>query len=335
MTQLADYLDYVGTSVAPLPGQPGLFRNVPSRPLISSYRQPIAIPGYRPPPAPVASTAGYLRGLQRCSSCARGLGEVAASLTRTQAAHARFQALKTDVQQLINRMPTIEPTSFLVMARRISEMPRDTIVRLTADELATMLRAALSVVGSNLGLANAMLIGPNAAANEAKALKLVQTAEVVLTATDNVLYAINTARDAADRAARAVGLSDPVVIPTGALIAGIIAGAIVIVVAGVLLYTLFASISAAMESYQAAQQACDRDAAAGRPCTGEAWTEYREAAQAQQRESGVVPNFDGFFQRAGNTAIAVGVGVVALAIGYGLWVTAPAAALTRDRLARR
>jgi hypothetical protein len=342
MRALEDYLDTF-ESLAPIPGQPGLFRSAGDRAPVnardeSGFEIAESRGARRTAMSQWVTTKTTLAGCG-CGGNARpglqGLRSVATAQQRARAAWDRYTALKSDVQQLLSRFPTLDGATFRQIAQHISTMPQDAVVRLTSDELALLLRAGISVTAQNLGLANAILAGPFAAQNESKALKLVSTAESVLSSLEMILSAINTGEGYADRAARAVGLREPLTISTGALIAAIVAGSVVALVGGVLLYTLMTSIYQAAESYAAAYQACERAAAAGQPCTGEDWMRFRARAQEQQRENGIVPNIGDLFSRGMNALIVGGFVVGAAMLAYGFWVTAPAARETRSALQRR
>lgn len=304
-------------ALRPIEGQPGLFRTQSS----AGLRMPLSA----------------LEPRREPRTSFRGFGTVATSLERVQAANVRYQTLKAETQDLLTHfVAQYDPTSLRELVGRIVAMQGErgdgALVRLSAGQFASLLRASVSMAATNLGLANAMLTGPNAAANETRALKLVRSVETLLDVTDNVIYSINVSRDVAGRAARATGLGEPA---TGVIIAGIIAGTILTIIALGLLYTWVSSLSAAVVAQREASAACDRDATAGRPCTGDDWGRYLARAQEEQRRSGVVPNIDDLFRRTVNTVLAVGVGVVAFAIGYGFWVSAPAAATARRRLQAR
>lgn len=353
---LSDYLDAMGATApqkplrggfAPIPpfeglvaipGQPGLFRSegAPARLARdpSGFEIAESRPGRR---AALRETQTTMTPLAGCGCNSRpglaGLGSVESTLARARADHARYVTLKNDVQELLMRFPTLEEGTFREVARKIVAMPGDQLVRLTAAELALMLRAGVSAAATNVGLANAIMVGPFAAANEAKAVKLLQTAERVLATLEAILRAINTTEGYAGRVARATGLAEPVSV--GVLIAGIIAGTIVAVIAAGLLYTLLASIYSATESYAAAYQACERAAAAGQPCTGEDWARYRAAALEEQRANGIVPNINDLMRRGSNAIITGGFILGGALLAYGLWVTAPAASSARSALQRR
>lgn len=263
----------------------------------------------------------------------RGLSSVASSTVRVNTAQARYLALKADVQPLLTRFPNLDGATYRQMAERVVAMPRDALVRMTASEFGLIMRAAIAATAQNIGLANAILTGPSAAQLEGQAVKLLQTAESVMTAIERVLAIIATTDDYAGRAARAVGLSEPV--SAGVVIAAIIGGTIVAVIAIGALYVLFAQISAAVESYTAVEQACALRAASGNPCTGEDAMAYRARVAEQQRLNGVVPNVNDLFNKGLNAVIVTGVAVVAGLFAYGLWVTAPAAREVRGSLARK
>lgn len=265
------------------------------------------------------------------------LATVASSLERVQRAHVRYQTLKAESQDLLTHfVDQYDPTTVRELVGRIMDMRGErgdsALVRLSAGQFSILLRASLSMVSTNLGLASAILSGPSAVLNEARALKLVRTAETLTSVTDNVIYSINVSRDVAGRAARATGLSEPATISGAVLFGAILAGTILTIVAMGLLYTWISSISQAQVAQQEATAACERDAAAGRPCTGSDWAAYRAAAAEEQRRSGVVPNIDDLLRRGSNALITAGFGILAVAIGYGLWVSAPAAMSARRRL---
>jgi hypothetical protein len=336
MGNLQDYLDSF-SDLAPITGQPGLFRHGSEL----ANRNERDESGFE-----IAESRGsrrdakrtFMSGLEGCgcdTTRSPGLGSVASTTQVAQAAWVRYGSMKSGVQALLDRFPRIDAARYREVAQRLVQLPGDTLVRLSAEELAMFLQAGMTTVAKLLGLANAMITGPSAAHYEAKSRTLVNDANAILNAIQRILDAVNTADGLADRARRAVGLAEPIAVSTGALVAGIIAGTIVVVVGAVLLYALLSSISTGLQTLAAAELACDRAATEGRPCTGEDWMRFYEAANAEARRNGAVPNIADLLQQAMNSVVVGGFVVLGALLAYGLWVSAPAASEAREGLRRR
>lgn len=286
----------------------------------------IAVPGYRPP-------RPGLRGLPE--------GE----RSRLQLAWNRYTELKGATQDLLLRFPgALEPVPFETLVRRISALPSSpsSLVRLTGEQLAMLLKASLSVVSRNLGQAFAMAGADDAtvARHRAKISRLVETAELVTAGARRIVDTATVAATSSDAVRRAVGLGrlrGRAGLGAFAVddIAALVAGTIVVLVAIGAVTILVAYIVSAIEAYTAAQEACARDAATGHSCTGADFERYRQEAEEAARRFGLVPNLDDAARRLTGTFEGV-IWIAAIAgLGYLAWISWPAASAARARLTAR
>lgn len=267
----------------------------------------------------------------------REFGAVDAGLaSRIQQVHSDYVTLKGGTQELLRHFPApLQPNGFVQLVTRIVEIPRSsqTFVRLSAAQLAELLKAALSSAGRNIGMAAAMAGAPDAIArsNRAKIVKLVDTANNVIRVAQQIVNGIQAVASTTERAQRATGLGI-----TGVEIAALVAGAVVAIIGIGLLYTLIAYIAAAIDAYAAAERQCELDSAAGRPCTGTQYQQYREAALEDARRFGLVPNIGDAADRAarsvGDAIFWGSMLTVGGLLAYGAWVSAPAAREARAAL---
>ncbi|WP_053230833.1 hypothetical protein [Sandaracinus amylolyticus] len=218
----------------------------------------------------------------------RRLGSVGDAPTTFRAAHDDYTQLKADVQALFSAYPAYAPESYSVLVNAIASRRGDSVVTVTREQVSILLRAALSQVGRNLGLAAVIYGGSQIAKHRRIAQALVASAVRIIGRTRRLVAGIAWGRDATRRV-RGGGLASPA-IPVAVAIAAIVAWAGVLVVSAVLLYALVSAIQHGVQSYAVAERACELDAAAGRPCTGDDWTRYRAAAAEQARQDGLVPD---------------------------------------------
>jgi hypothetical protein len=254
------------------------------------------------------------------------LGDLEQIRSQWQANQQRYDEIKRAANPIVSRFPWSEQ-NYTTLAQRIVALPRGSIVRLSMEQFALLTRATLSTVSVSQNFALALLSDPTRPEQEARARKLVLTARNTLEAYETILRGIQRAQGAA----RYVGLGDPVVAPS-VVIAGIIAAAIVLVVAGVLVYNLIATQQANEAAVREAEQACARDAAQGRPCSGAEYTARVDAARREQQRWGNIPNLDRLFQNAGSLFFWGGLIVIGGLLGYAAWTAEPARRNLQERL---
>lgn len=274
-----------------------------------------------------------------------GLGSLPTTdplVRRIEAAHQRYVSLKADTQAILAHFPApLQPTTFARFVERLvllqSGAAEVDAIRLTASQLADLLKAALSTAGQNIGMAAAMAGAAPATArkNRAKIEKLVSSAENVVTAAQRLVTSLQVVQANTAAAQRASGLG-----MTGAevalVFAGVIAGTVVLIVGAVLVYSLVSYVAAALDADAAARRQCELDEAAGTPCTGSTYATYRERALEDSRRFGMVPDIrgavEGFADSVSDTIFWGGILVVGSVLAYGAWVSAPAARETRSFL---
>lgn len=252
---------------------------------------------------------------------------------RLLAVHSRYSELKGDVQALLLRYPTpIQPTPFRELVRQVEQLRRGGVglVSLTGEQFAMVLKAALSVVGQNLGMAAAMASAPSATVGRraGRIEKLISSAERVISGARLVVDGAQYVSRSEAEARRVAGLG---AIITETVVVSIVAGVVAVIAIGLIL-ALLGYIAVAVESYQAAERACAADAAAGHPCSGEDWSRYHAEAQEAARNFGLVPDFNDLMERVGDLVFYGGMAVVAAFIGYSAFIAAPAAREARSWL---
>ena len=258
----------------------------------------------------------------------------ASEQARLAGARSRYFTIKAELQPVLDRFgDPILPQTYQQLVSQVVRYKDASLVRLAAEDAALLLKAGLLVAAQCLQLAEAIEAGPNAAQYATRVGALVSAADNVLGGLATVLGALRRFEEATDSAARVVGLAEP------ATVAALIAGGVVLVAAGGLLYLLLSQISSAVAVYFQASAACEADERAGRPCTGESWSRYADQEGERQRRLGVVPDTSALFREAGaaaGSAIRGAAWIVALGlVGYAVWTTLPAARTTRERLAER
>jgi hypothetical protein len=248
---------------------------------------------------------------------------------RAQRAWGQYQSLKVDVQDLISRFPgAVDVARLEDFSRRAVGIPGTSIVSITAYQLAALLKASVAMASGNIGKARAMSTAPPDVVerNKVEITNLLSSAEGSMRATRALLNGVAVADAATDRARRAVGLGI-----TGAEVAAAIAGAVVLLVGAALLATLIGWVASCVAADRAAAEACARQAATGRPCTGAQYLAFREQALQQQRallpSLPSLPSIPSLPDLTGPLYLGV-----AVALGYGIWVTLPAASASRERL---
>jgi hypothetical protein len=297
----------------PIPGQPGLFHDGARRTALSDFM-----------PNPPAS--GYTWDVPRGQPWT--IGDLPSLRAQWTANEQRYNEIKLASQPLLAAHP-FDGASYADMARQIITTPSGSTIRLTQAQFATITRAVLSETSQGQAQAAALL---NDASRSDRARKILFNVKSALDAYDRALRGIMALSRQASAAARAVGLGDP--LTTGGIIAIVIGVAFVILVGAVLLYAVFSSVQAIIISRREANEACARDAAAGRPCTGAQWLEYRERSAAAQRDFGLIPSIDELIRQIGSFAFWGGLLAVGGLLAYAAWTAEPARRNVQERLRR-
>jgi hypothetical protein len=272
---------------------------------------------------PVSGQPGvFLGGL-------RGLGAIDDLVTRLDVLQAEYDSLKAESHALVASHPELDSVSFEEFVRRVASLAPGTILRLTLGQFQQLTNAMLISTIGNITRARALLpLGDTA---RSRIDKLLTAGKNTLHAYRNLLDGIEAANARADQVRRAVGLG----VAPAVVIAGIVAGTIVLVVGGALVYALLSSIQSSTVASQEADRMCAADAAAGTPCTGADRARYVAAVLEEQRRSGLVPDFGNAIRELGSTVFWGGMLAVVGLLAYGAWITAPAATITRERLRAR
>lgn len=258
-----------------------------------------------------------------------GLGAIDDLHVRLGVLQAEYDALKAETATLIGAHPEFSSVSYEEFARRVAALSPGTIVRLTLGQFQQLTNATLISTTGNLVRARALL--PLGDAARSRIDKLLTAGKNNLHAYRNLLDGIETANRSADYARRAVGLG----VPPAVIIAGIVAGTVLLIAAGVGIYALLAAHHASTVASAEADRMCALDAASGSPCTGARRATYREQVRQHETQSGLVPALQDLFQQAGSAVFWGGMLIVGSLLAYGAWVSAPAAQITRERLRAR
>lgn len=290
----------------PLPGQPGLY---------SARRTAMA--DFSVPPPATGYTWDVKRGPPWTLGGGRGPGGLSA-IPQTLIDQARANAqqldrLKRDADPLIAGTPW-NVTTYVELVRAVVSQPRSAIFRLSRADFAIVVRAVLSTASQSQILADGILSNPNATPSQVdRARRMLFAAKDTMTRLDTIVSAANAGRGALSGEAR--GLGD----------AGLIAaGVIVIIVAGIALYALFASLQTNVAAIADATEACNLDEAAGRPCTGAQYLEYLRRARQEQRDMGTVPDLAGLFRQIGSLLFWGGLLAVGGLLAYAAYTAEPA-----------
>lgn len=257
----------------------------------------------------------------------------ASEASRVAAVRAVYEATKEGLRPIVERFgDPVVPESYQQLVAQVVRFRNVPLLRLAAEDVAILIKAAMLVAGRCLTLAEQIEQGPNAERNTARVNALLTATQGVLGALNTVASAVRRYDQASGTVSRAIGL--------GALpVVAVVAGSAVLVVGGSLLYLLLSQITSAVSTYAQASAACEADERAGIPCTGEAWSRYATQEAERQRTTGVVPDTSSLFREAGQAAGSAVRGVAWIAalgvVGYLVWTTLPAATVARERLAER
>lgn len=262
----------------------------------------------------------------------RGLGAIDDLEVRLGVLQVEYDTLKTETASLIAMHPEFGGVSFEEFARRVAELAPGTIARLTLGQFQQLANATLISTIGNITRARALM--PLGDVARSRINKLLTAGKNTLHAFRNLLDGIEAANSRADYARRVVGLSG-LGLPPAVIVAGIIAGTVLLIVAGVLIYTQLSAIQASSVASQEADRMCALDAAAGSPCTGATRDRYRASVLEAETRSGLVPDIGASIRSVGSSiGWALGLGILGM-FAYGAWISAPAAQITRSRLRER
>jgi hypothetical protein len=312
-------------SVVAIPGQPGLFRD---------ERRSQELADYLDGNFPLGPRWHALRGL----------GDVRQDAIRAKLASvtAQYNTTMTNATKLLAAFGPLDESALLNLGAAIKALKaRDAgaIVRITGAQFTGIVRMGLAAAKGNIVRAEAITNG-NLAGHEAIAETLLNAAERVLQGVGHIVNDSTSAIGAASSYAfgrvetRTANLSEfGIVIADDVAIAAIVAVGVLLSIA--ILGGIYIYVHQSQAASDAADLACERDAAAGRPCTGGEWVTYRDRAVEQERRLSPVPDLNPLFQQAGSLLFWGGLAVVGAAIAYAGWTTAPAAAITRERLRAR
>jgi len=317
----------------PIPGQPGLYRAPPNgrQQIVDFYSaRRTAMADFSVPPPAGPYTWNYPRRDRGRPWTIGGLGDLASLRAQYLANETRYDEIKRAATPILAAHP-FSASSYADMAQRVVSLPRGTIVRLSLDQFAVLTRGVLSVVSQAQAMAAALLDTPS---RQGQARKILFAVKDALDTYDRLLNGIYTASRAPEIARRAVGLGEPVTLTTGGIIAIVIGVTFIITVGAVLLYALFSSLQAASAASAEAQEACERDAAAGRPCSGAQWQEYLRRAQEGQRTFGNVPDLRELFSSLSSLLFWGGLLALGAGLGYLALTAEPARRNVQERLRR-
>lgn len=281
----------------PIPGQPGLFRDE-RRTALSDFSVP--------PPA-----TGYTWDVPRGRPWV--LGEIPQSLRDQARANAqRLASLKTAADPLVREVPW-RTDAYSSLVRRVTTSPRGAILQITRADLGLLVRGVISQVSQSQILSDGLLANPRAtSAQIERARRLLFSAKDIMVQLERMLAA---ARPLTGRSSQGLG---ELGVWEFAL------AAVVLLVAAVLVYALVSSMQLNVTAIAEAREACRLDAEAGQPCSGADYQAYLQAALAQQRENGAVPNLSDLFSSASSLLFWGGLLAVAGLLGYAAWAAEPA-----------
>lgn len=284
--------------------------------------------------APITGQPGLYR--LAGTSNLNGLGISVDSLNaKVTAVQAQYDALKTSMTPLLNAYGPLDQDSLQRVLAAVQQAGSSPAI-IGAASFVGVLRLALASSVGNIARARAILAG-SPTGHEDIVANLLTTAQNVLDATDTLVSSAVAAQGAVASGARRLGLSGGLGvfgIDDATAVLGILA-AVGLVVGAVLIYAVFVQVQAASNARDVADSACARDAAAGHPCTGTQWAQYRTDADAQARRQSVVPDFSDILQSVGSLIFWGGLLAVGAAVGYAVWTTLPAATVARSSLTRR
>lgn len=275
-------------------------------------------------------------GLFRFGALGVPVETLQAKLTAVQ---SQYDSIKSRMGPLLAAYGPLDTDALkriLLAVRRLGNL--SVPVAVTSGQFVGVLRMGLASAARNLAGARAILGGGHAVGHEGQIAQLLTTAQQVLDALDALVSGAELAEGVVAAGVRRLGLSGlrgglgAFVLDDTALAALAVVG---LIVGAVLIYAVFAQTNAANTAWDAANEACQRDGAAGRPCTGSQWEAYRVAAERQASSDGLIPDLHGLFDSLSSVVLWGGLAAVAALIGYGIWTTYPAASTARSALQHR
>jgi len=269
----------------------------------------------------------------------RGLGDAMTDSKRTTL-EARVRRIedelrqtREDVRPLLDLFPGALDTQKVENAWQIlARIPGPTLagayVRMSRETVVATIKTVLRAATENLDLARTMLGMPPLSSvtdeqftrSNARVVLLLDTTTQGLAKLRMFLDAVQSVVDVPTRAARAVGLGNVWVI------------ALIVVVAGTIVYALYSQMIAMIDANVSAIAACASDAAAGRPCTGDRFLEYQRRASARAESQGLLPSIRHAAEKAQDTAQLLVVAAAVVAVGALIYTSAPALRVARSEL---
>jgi hypothetical protein len=255
----------------------------------------------------------------------------------------RIARLRADYQPIFDRHPQklqqgdfYAAASRIVSAKNAAGSNQNAGVAVSVEQSAVIVRASFSELDRAQSLAKVLLLESNNeqfVRNEPRIKSLIENNKRVLARLKDTVESARTPDTASSFFSRIVGLNgadglgEPLTI--------LLVGAVVIWIIGIVaVYSLIRHIYDSQKITADVEAACAADARTGRPCTGEQMIEYRNAIGRQNRENGPVDPIAQLFGQIGSGINALfwifGIGIV----GYGVFVTLPAAMAARERLKR-
>jgi hypothetical protein len=223
---------------------------------------------------------------------------------------------------------------------RAGSSDRGVGLALSPEQIAVLCNASLSRVKINLAVAKDMIVNApeeTAVRNSAIINKLIATSGATLSNLDEMLGSIRSAQDASSSFRRMIGLNglgEPLTLSAGAIIGLIVGGAAILVLSLYFAYTLLTNYLQSERAHDEAIEACEYNARAGRPCTGNDFQAAIEASRETQTRHGGPDPLAPLFEGIGSGVNALfWIGGISLA-AYVAFVTLPAAMAARERLKR-
>jgi hypothetical protein len=281
-----------------------------------------------------------------------GLGDAAldarraALEERNRELRSRVAVLKDRVVPLLRYFPgALDPITLRSSIAALRRIPgvniSSTFVRLSAEGMATIIKAGLTSIFANLDLSQAlggMSVSPPVTddqftRNASKITSLQTTAWGTLEALERLVDSARSATDVVDDARRAVGLGWVDIVVEG----------IVFIVVASLVYLVIERILIAYRAHSSAIDACEQQLrATGVPCTGDQLLSYERLAAEREGQYGVLPAVGAAVSNVGEAAagatrmVPLVLGVVGIAAliaysrpgtaGYAAYESASAAA---------
>lgn len=262
----------------------------------------------------------------------RGLGMAQAALMeRLRIAQTSYDQMKQAAQPFL-RVP-FSAASFETLAQQVVSLSAaeasSTLVQLSGQQIGLLVRGTVGEVGRSFAFVQAVATSSLATdAQRARAANVLTNIETAIAALSTLLSAAQTAQDAIAAGRRVVGLSD-FGVSEAAMLVVVVAGA---ALGLYLVIRMLVTLKNLQTAERLAREACERDAAAGRPCTGEDYVDFYTRSAREASEWGMLPDLAPILRSTGD-ALFWGVAILAVGlVAYGVWVTKPAADRVRASL---